>query len=74
VNRPGAEAGDVAQFAREWNAALGLVLAGAALLFSAGHYVAGVIAIGLSVTAFLARRSAMRREGRGFYGEESSSR
>jgi hypothetical protein len=71
VRRP-AQADDVAQFAREWNAALALVLAGAALLFAAGHYLLGAISVGLSLTAFVARRNAMRRQGRGFYGAMGS--
>jgi hypothetical protein len=60
-----------ARFAREWNAAFGLVAATAALLVVLGHGIAGAMAAALAVCAFLARRNAMRRQGRGFYGQES---
>jgi hypothetical protein len=61
---------DVAQFAREWNFAFGLVVAVDALLFVNGRLWLGSIAIGLGVAAFVLRRRAMRREGRGFYGQK----
>jgi hypothetical protein len=60
---------EVAAFAREWNAAFALVVLIAALLFASGHYAAGAVALGLAAIAFLARRRAMRRLGRGFYGQ-----
>jgi hypothetical protein len=63
-----------ARFAREWNLAFGLVAAGGALLLAFGHSVAGALAIGLGVAAFVARRKAMRREGRGFYGQRRHPR
>lgn len=66
--------GDTGLFRREWNAAFGLVAAVAALLFAAGHHVAGAIAIGLGAAAFVARRSAMRKQGRGFYGQDKHPR
>jgi hypothetical protein len=65
---PAAEA--AARFAREWNFALGLVLAAAAPLWTGGHPAFGMMAVGLAAAAFLVRRSAMRRQGRGFYGQE----
>ena len=61
-------------FAREWNFAFGLVAAIAALLFASGHHLLGAIVIGLGATAFFARRSAMRRHNRGFYGQENQPR
>jgi hypothetical protein len=67
VRRPGAT-GDVAQFAREWNAALALVVAGAALLFASGYHLLGALTVGYGATAVAARWRAMRRQGRGFYG------
>jgi hypothetical protein len=73
VRRRGGEAGDVAWFAREWNAALALVLAGAALLLAAGDYLFAALAVGLGAVAVAARWRAMRRQGRGFYGEEKRS-
>jgi hypothetical protein len=72
VRRLGAR-GDVAQFAREWNAALALVLAGAALLFASGSYLVGALAIAFGAAAAAARWRAMRRQGRGFYGREERS-
>ena len=69
MNREGSTGG-TALFRREWNVAFGLVVAVAALLFAAGHHVAGAIAIGLGVAAFVVRRSAMRKQGRGFYGQD----
>jgi hypothetical protein len=70
-NRPADPAG---AFAREWNFAFGLIVAIAALLFVNGHHLLGAIAIGLGATAFIARRSAMRRQNRGFYGQEKQPR
>jgi hypothetical protein len=61
-------------FAREWNFAFGLIVAIAALLFVNAHHVLGSIVIGLGATAFVARRSAMRRQNRGFYGQETHPR
>lgn len=63
--------GGTAAFRREWNFAFGLVAAAACLLSASGHGVAGVIAFALCAAAYAARRRAMRREGRGFYGEET---
>jgi hypothetical protein len=68
VRRP-APTGEAATFAREWNAAFALVIGLAALLFASGHYTLGALALGLAAIAFLARRRAMRRLGRGFYGQ-----
>jgi|GEM_PF-5718811 len=60
---------ETARFAREWNAALVLVLAAALLLLAGGHSLAGALAAGLAATAVAVRGRAMRRQGRGFYGE-----
>jgi membrane protease YdiL (CAAX protease family) len=61
-------------FRREWNLAFALVAAAAALLFAAGHSVAGAIAIALGAAAFVARWSAMRKQDRGFYGQDKRPR
>jgi hypothetical protein len=61
---------DSARFAREWNFALLLVLVVAGLLFATSHAAAGAIAVGLGAAALVARWSAMRKQGRGFYGQE----
>ena len=62
--------GDTGRFAREWNFALLLVLAIAGLLLAASRPAAGAIAIGLGAAAFVARWSAMRKQGRSFYGQD----
>jgi hypothetical protein len=62
--------GDTARFAREWNFALLLVLVVAGLLFATSHAAAGAIAVGLGAAALVARWNAMRKQGRGFYGQE----
>jgi hypothetical protein len=61
-------------FAREWNAALALVLVVAAILFGSGHVVAGAGAIGFGAAAIVARWTAMRRQNRSFYGQDKSAR
>ena len=66
--------GGTALFRREWNVAFGLVAAMAALLLAAGHNIAGAIAIGLCAAAFGLRRNAMRKQDRGFYGQEKRPR
>ena len=66
--------GETARFAREWNFAFGLVAAAAALLFASGHTVAGAVAIGLGAAAIVLRRSAMRKQGRAFYGQDKGPR
>ncbi len=66
--------GETARFAREWNFAFGLVAAVAALLFASGHAIAGAVVIGLGAAAFVVRRSAMRKQGRGFYGQDKLPR
>jgi hypothetical protein len=66
--------GETASFAREWNAAFGLVALAAGLLFASCHSIAGALALGRCAAAFLARRGAMRRQNRGFYGQERQSR
>jgi hypothetical protein len=65
---------DTARFAREWNFALALMAALGTLLWFTGHAVAGALAIGLAAAAVIARWSVMRRQGRGFYGQERTSR
>jgi hypothetical protein len=67
--RRGGLTGGTARFAREWNFAFGLVAAAAVLLFASGHAVAGAVAVGLGAVALVARWNAMRRQGRGFYGQ-----
>jgi hypothetical protein len=61
---------DTVRFAREWNFALALVLVAAGLLFAASYATAGAIAVGLGAAALAARWNAMRKQGRGFYGQE----
>jgi hypothetical protein len=61
---------DNARFAREWNVAFLLVAAVGGLLLAVGRTAAGAIAFALCAAAVLARRSAMRRQRRGFYGQE----
>ena len=63
------QAGDAAAFRREWNFALLLVLVVAGVLFAASHTAAAVIAVGLGAAALVARWNAMRKQGRGFYGQ-----
>jgi hypothetical protein len=63
--------GGIAAFRREWNFACGLVAAAACLLLASGHSAAGVIALALCAAAYAARRRAMRKQGKGFYGEET---
>lgn len=67
-------AGGTAQFAREWTFAFLLVVAGAALLLAAGHTGLGVAVAALCVAGYAARRSAMRKQGRGFFGHERQPR
>ena len=61
---------DTALFRREWNFALALVAGAAALLFAAGHTLAGTVTVGLGAAALVARWSAMRKANRGFYGQD----
>ena len=61
-------------FAREWNAALALVLAAAAILLATGYALAAVGAAVFAVMAVIARWTAMRRQNRGFYGQDKSTR
>jgi len=61
-------------FAREWNAALALVLVAAAILLASGHTVAAAGALALAVLAMIARWIAMRRQNRSFYGQHKSAR
>jgi hypothetical protein len=62
-----------AQFRREWNAAFLLVTIAALLLVAGGHTIAGAAAVALGAIAFVARRSAMRKQGLGFYGQDKQS-
>jgi hypothetical protein len=66
-------ADEVATFAREWNAALALVLVIAALLVAAGHYLLAVVAVALAAAAVVARWTATRHQSRGFYWQEKAS-
>ena len=50
--------------------AFGLVAAAAGLLFAAGHSVAGAIAFALCAGASPPGGRAMRKQGRGFYGQD----
>ena len=61
-------------FAREWNAALALVAAAAAILLATGHAVAAGGAIAFGAVAIFARWSAMRKQNRGFYGQDKGTR
>jgi hypothetical protein len=61
-------------FAREWNTALALVLLAAAILFARGYDLAAAGAIAFAALAMIARWSAMRRQGRGFYGQDKGAR
>jgi len=65
---------DTARFAREWNVAFVLVAVVAAMLLAAGYVLPGVVAAGLCGAAVLARWRAMRRQGRGFYGQDKQAR
>jgi hypothetical protein len=62
--------GAAASFRREWNFAFGLLAAAAGLLFAAGYNIAGAIAFALCAGGYAARRRAMRKKNRGFYGQE----
>jgi uncharacterized membrane protein YedE/YeeE len=66
--------GETASFAREWNAAFGLVALAAGLLFASGYVDTGTIVAGLCAAAVGARAIAMRRQNRGFYGREKQPR
>jgi hypothetical protein len=61
-------------FAREWNAALALVLVVAAILFASGHALAAAGAVAFAALGVIARWMAMRRQNRGFYGQDKSAR
>jgi hypothetical protein len=61
-------------FAREWNAALALVLAAAGILFASGYAWAAAGAIAFGAAAVIARWTAMRRQNRSFYGQDKSTR
>ena len=65
---------DTARFAREWNAAFVLVAAASGLLLAAGRITMGLVVAGVCGVAVLARLRAMRRQGRGFYGQEKQAR
>ena len=63
-----------ARFAREWNFAFALVAAVAVLFVAAGYVWLGASVGGLCVAAWAARYRAMRRLGRGFYGQTKHAR
>lgn len=65
---------DTARFAREWKAAFVLMAVGSGLLLAAGRTAMGLVVAGVCGAAVLARLRAMRRQGRGFYGQEKQSR
>jgi hypothetical protein len=64
----------VTSFAREWNAALALVVLAAGILLATGHAVAAACTIAFGAVAIFARWSAMRKQGRGFYGQDKGAR
>jgi hypothetical protein len=64
----------VTSFAREWNAALALVALAAGILLATGHAVAAACTIAFGAVAIFARWSAMRKQGRGFYGQDKGTR
>ncbi len=61
-------------FAREWNAALALVVLAAGILLATGHVAAAAGAIAFGAVAIIARWTAMRRQNRGFYGQDKGTR
>jgi hypothetical protein len=61
-------------FAREWNTALALVLLAAAILVAGGYDLAAAGAIAFAALAMIARWSSMRRQARGFYGQDKGAR
>ena len=61
-------------FAREWNAALALVLVVAAILFASGQTLAAAGAVAFAALGVIARWTAMRRQNRGFYGQDKGAR
>ena len=65
---------ETARFAREWNVALVLVALVAAFLVANGRVVLGAVAGGLCVLAIVTRWYAMRKQGRGFYGQQRQAR
>jgi hypothetical protein len=66
--------GEAARFAREWRFAFALVAATAAMLLATGQRLAGSLAAVLGAAAVGVRWSAMRKQGRGFWGQEKHSR
>jgi hypothetical protein len=64
----------VTTFAREWNAALTLVVLAATILFATDHFLAGAAAVAFGAVAIVARWAAMRRQNFGFYGQDKGAR
>jgi hypothetical protein len=64
----------VTSFAREWNAALALVVLAAGILLATGHTMAAAGAIAFGAAAIFARWSAMRKQNRSFYGQDKGTR
>jgi hypothetical protein len=64
----------VTSFAREWNAALAVVVLAAGILLATGHTIAAACTIAFGAVAIFARWSAMRKQGRGFYGQDKGTR
>ena len=60
-------------FAREWTAALMLVVLAACILLATGHAIAAGGAIAFGAVAIVARWTAMRRQNRGFYGQDKGT-
>ena len=61
-------------FAREWNAALAVVVLAGGGLLATGHTIAAACTIAFGAVAIFARWSAMRKQGRGFYGQDKGTR
>ena len=57
-----------------WNAALAVVVLAAGGLLAMGHIIAAGGAIAFGAVAIFARWSAMRKQGRGFYGQDKGTR
>jgi hypothetical protein len=64
----------VTTFAREWNAALTLVVLAATILFATDHVLAGAAAVAFGAVAIVARWTAMRRQNLSFYEQDKGAR
>jgi hypothetical protein len=63
----------VTTFAREWNAALALVLLTATILFATDHVLAGAPAVAFGTVAIVARWTAMQRQNLSFYEQDKGA-